>query len=246
MSEGGFPDALSSDEISVAASASHFLGYGAEEGDDDESIPSPPPGDTHSNNAAQGSTESPRRPSRGAVIAHARSRRASRGMNLSRNKENGLGDTMTSGEQSPIPRRRRERRKERDYLKMISISCKETGVTLYEQTWRWKETQEQSSIGKLIQSFYQFSREVDGGDLLFVNFEMPRKAKGTHARASSSAHLNRRGKGASTRSSGDGAMQMMCAQGDQVLVSVFYDIRKPTSTSRFIQPAMQAFIDDCW
>lgn len=48
-------------------------------------------------------------------------------------------------------------------LRLVSVCDKETGVCLFQRTWQWRGDQERSSIGNLVQSFYQFAREVDQG-----------------------------------------------------------------------------------
>lgn len=50
-----------------------------------------------------------------------------------------------------------------DKLRLLSVCDKETGVCLFQRAWQWRGDQERSSIGKLVQSFYQFAREVDQG-----------------------------------------------------------------------------------
>lgn len=48
-------------------------------------------------------------------------------------------------------------------LRLVSVCDKETGVCLFQRAWQWRGDQERSSIGNLVQSFYQFAREVDQG-----------------------------------------------------------------------------------
>lgn len=50
-------------------------------------------------------------------------------------------------------------------LRLLSVCDKETGVCLFQRAWQWRGDQERSSIGKLVQSFYQFAREVDQGGI---------------------------------------------------------------------------------
>lgn len=50
-------------------------------------------------------------------------------------------------------------------LRLLSVCDKETGVCLFQRAWQWRGDQERSSIGKLVQSFYQFAREVDQGGM---------------------------------------------------------------------------------
>lgn len=53
-------------------------------------------------------------------------------------------------------------------LRLVSVCDTETGACLFQRAWQWRGEQERSSIGKLVQSFYQFAREVDqGGAYLF-------------------------------------------------------------------------------
>lgn len=48
-------------------------------------------------------------------------------------------------------------------LRLVSVCDKETGVCLFQRAWQWRGDQERSCIGNLVQSFYQFAREVDQG-----------------------------------------------------------------------------------
>lgn len=50
-------------------------------------------------------------------------------------------------------------------LRLVSVCDKETGVCLFQRAWQWRGDQERSSIGNLVQSFYQFAREVDQGGM---------------------------------------------------------------------------------
>lgn len=50
-------------------------------------------------------------------------------------------------------------------LRLLSVCDKETGVCLFQRAWQWRGDQERPSIGKLVQSFYQFAREVDQGGI---------------------------------------------------------------------------------
>lgn len=52
-----------------------------------------------------------------------------------------------------------------DKLRLVSVCDQETGVCLFQRAWQWRGDQERSSIGNLVQSFYQFAREVDQGGM---------------------------------------------------------------------------------
>lgn len=54
-------------------------------------------------------------------------------------------------------------------LRLLSVCDKETGVCLFQRAWQWRGEQERSSIGKLVQSFYQFAREVDQGGVCITS-----------------------------------------------------------------------------
>jgi hypothetical protein len=48
-------------------------------------------------------------------------------------------------------------------IKYITISDSKTGFVLCEVIYKWNENTITTNIGNLIQSFYQFAREVDDG-----------------------------------------------------------------------------------
>ncbi|CAM9716340.1 unnamed protein product [Discosporangium mesarthrocarpum] len=120
----------------------------------------------------------------------------------------------------------RDRARGHDSLKILNVCDKETGVCLFQQHWQWKESQEPASIGKLVRSFYQFAREVNGGDISCVNFTgQPRP--------------NRR---ASRRARSTSAMQMVCSQNDDIIVAVFHEIKTSVITSTDNLPFIRDFV----
>ena len=70
-------------------------------------------------------------------------------------------------------RGRRKKRKPRDLnpLRQIRITDNITGTLLFERIYEWPDQTNTSNLGSLIQSFFQFAREVDGGDVESVYFE---------------------------------------------------------------------------
>jgi hypothetical protein len=90
-------------------------------------------------------------------------------------------DTQSKGSRSKKSRRFRG---EREMVKHVSIADTATGIVLFEKAYRWVEKAQTSMVGSLVQSFYQFAKEVDDGAISSVNFEMHVPAK--HRRTVSS------------------------------------------------------------
>lgn len=53
-------------------------------------------------------------------------------------------------------------------LKYITVSNSKTGFVVYERVFKWPENTITANLGSLIQSFYQFAREVDDGSMYFI------------------------------------------------------------------------------
>ncbi|CAN0290891.1 unnamed protein product [Pylaiella littoralis] len=123
-------------------------------------------------------------------------------------------------------------------LRLLSVCDKETGVCLFQRVWQWRGDQERPSIGKLVQSFYQFAREVDQGEISCVNFLVKSR---THRRVSSS-QAARRTRGPSTRSLPD-SMQMLCTRNDDIIVAVFFDVKTCVTTSSESQGSVREFLN---
>ena len=50
-------------------------------------------------------------------------------------------------------------------LRLLSISDASTGMCLFKCTWNWRRNTNVDGVGSLVQSFYQFAREIgDGGE----------------------------------------------------------------------------------
>jgi hypothetical protein len=58
-----------------------------------------------------------------------------------------------------------------DPLRLIRITDTFSGTLLFERIFEWPEHTNTSNLGSLVQSFFQFAREVDGGDVESVYFE---------------------------------------------------------------------------
>ncbi len=50
-----------------------------------------------------------------------------------------------------------------DPIRAVRITEKTTGLLLFEKVYKWNDNVAISNLGSLIQSFFQFAREVDGG-----------------------------------------------------------------------------------
>ncbi|CAM9533198.1 unnamed protein product, partial [Ectocarpus fasciculatus] len=58
-----------------------------------------------------------------------------------------------------------------DPLRLIRITDRHTGTLLFERIYEWPEHANPSNLGSLVQSFFQFAREVDGGEVESIYFE---------------------------------------------------------------------------
>jgi hypothetical protein len=102
------------------------------------------------------------------------------------------------------------------FVKNICILDVETGLIVFQKVYKWKESSAFSNLGGLIQSFYQFAREVDDGLISCVNFESGRKVttrllnpQDTYQQAASRNQT----------------MQMKSVKTADVIVSVFFDMQ---------------------
>eukprot|EP00904_Undaria_pinnatifida_P002609 jgi/Undpi1/12349/HiC_scaffold_5.g02023.m2 len=123
-------------------------------------------------------------------------------------------------------------------LRLVSVCCKETGVCLFQRAWQWRGDKGRSSIGNLVQSFYQFAREVDQGEISCVNFLVQSR---THRRVNSS-QAARRARGPSTRALPD-SMQMLCTRNEDIIVAVFFDVKTCVTTSTENQGNVREFLN---
>lgn len=113
------------------------------------------------------------------------------------------GDTSGVGGDRTVERGRERRarqpqvhRKPNRLLKLLIVSDSATGVSLFQHKWRWNDTKEQGSLGKLLHSFHQFARHLQGADnsaISCVNFEQ--QPESGHSRRPSSGTIDIHGLG---------------------------------------------------
>mmetsp|Transcript_16629 Transcript_16629/g.25026 ORF Transcript_16629/g.25026 Transcript_16629/m.25026 type:complete len:212 (-) Transcript_16629:252-887(-) len=103
-------------------------------------------------------------------------------------------------------------------IKNITISDARTGFVVIERVYRWPEQAVTTNLGSLIQSFYQFAREVDDGEIVSVNFE---EHKGT----GKPRNRNSTGSGGRSHQKHVDTMKMVCRRNEKFVVSVFYDMK---------------------
>jgi hypothetical protein len=54
-------------------------------------------------------------------------------------------------------------------LRLLTVSDASTGICLYKCTWNWRKNTNVDGVGSLVQSFFQFAREIgDGGERIVV------------------------------------------------------------------------------
>lgn len=73
-------------------------------------------------------------------------------------------------------------------LRFVHISEITKGTCVYEYKWKWSIDGHSECVGSLVQTFMQFAREVDTGDVSCVNFTLPFAAQ-MASRLSSGARL---------------------------------------------------------
>lgn len=83
-----------------------------------------------------------------------------------------MSDSSTLGSSKGAVHKSSRRKKisPHDPVKNIRITDIETGVLLFERIYKWHEHANTASLGSLIQSFFQFAREVDDGGSGFFLF----------------------------------------------------------------------------
>lgn len=115
-------------------------------------------------------------------------------------------------------RRGKRQRTGTDALKLIGVSEGSTGVLLYQKVYRWSEGAKPEALGSLVQSFFQFSREIDDGSISCVNFERPMQTHAQHRRQVSNSMRRNMRAAAET-------MQLLCLRDPAgFVVQVFHEI----------------------
>nr|CCA20617.1 conserved hypothetical protein [Albugo laibachii Nc14] len=58
-----------------------------------------------------------------------------------------------------------------DELRILKVFSRQSGDCLFSHRWKWHADAHEEGLNSLIQSFLQFSREIDGGDLMELRFD---------------------------------------------------------------------------
>lgn len=125
-----------------------------------------------------------------------------------------------------------KKRKKREIIKNICILDAVTGYLLFERKYKWPERVMAPNLSSLIRSFYQFSREVDDGNIASVNFEGGKSRKGKGKDNFKHRSLN----------TTFDTMQMVCVRSDKIVVSVFYDMHGELVPSSALKEKVTAFV----
>lgn len=117
--------------------------------------------------------------------------------------------------------RRKPKKKERrkHLVKLISVAHAGTGVILFEHIYKWPEDTQLTSVGGLAQSFFQFAREVDDGNIVSVHFEgAPRNHRRAKTPTSTPSSRSKTTRAPNT-------MKMVTTKDDIIIMTVFYDTK---------------------
>mmetsp|Transcript_13178 Transcript_13178/g.17372 ORF Transcript_13178/g.17372 Transcript_13178/m.17372 type:complete len:243 (+) Transcript_13178:278-1006(+) len=110
----------------------------------------------------------------------------------------------------------------REALKLLSLNEAQWGGLILQKVWRWPDGKDYSSIGKLVQSFIQFSREIgEDGEISCVNFEVPNQQRQRMPQSINHPLYSR----AMNPPLAVESMQMVCRRNSKVVVSCFYSVK---------------------
>ncbi|KAJ0399495.1 hypothetical protein P43SY_003372 [Pythium insidiosum] len=56
-------------------------------------------------------------------------------------------------------------------LRMLKLTDRQSGVCMFTSTWKWHPHGHEEGVDALVQSFAQFAREIDGGEVVRVHFD---------------------------------------------------------------------------
>eukprot|EP00033_Pygsuia_biforma_P001934 GCRY01002156.1.p1 GENE.GCRY01002156.1~~GCRY01002156.1.p1 ORF type:complete len:114 (-),score=11.68 GCRY01002156.1:968-1309(-) len=103
----------------------------------------------------------------------------------------------------------------------VVIGDTKTGTSLLDKVWRWKGEPNREGVSKLMQVFFQFSREMDTGVINQVMFDEPEDV--SRARPTGLGTLRRRPPTWSQVQQNRSAVGMMLQRSPRVMVAVFHD-----------------------
>lgn len=124
---------------------------------------------------------------------------------------------MSTSTSTSRGRRKKDRRKSSapEPIRLVRVTDRSTGVLLFEGIYKWADHTNTANLGSLIQSFFQFAREVDGGEVESVFFEESPFLVVPTPRSGSSDPKT-------TVSAAD-AMKMIHNKTDDIIIVVFYE-----------------------
>ena len=103
----------------------------------------------------------------------------------------------------------------------LNILDTPTGLSVFEKVWKWDGVETSEGVEALIRSFYQFSREIDDGEIQRVQFALP------SSNASSRKHGRqgrRRPRGGDGGGIADSLMGMICERRAALSVVLFHGV----------------------
>ena len=103
----------------------------------------------------------------------------------------------------------------------LNILDTPTGLSVFEKVWKWDGVETSEGVEALIRSFYQFSREIDDGEIQRVQFALP------SSNASSRKHGRqgrRRPRGGDAGGIADSLMGMICERRAALSVVLFHGV----------------------
>jgi len=131
--------------------------------------------------------------------------------------------------------------KGQDALKLLTINEASWGGLLHQRIWRWPEDKPPRTMGKLVQSFFQFSREIgEEGEVACVNFEIPTAL--SQKRSFSNFNRSPWAKAGGQPAAAE-AMQLVCHRDTQILVSCFYSVQNGTISHCTTREKVQNMIE---
>ncbi|GLD99361.1 hypothetical protein PINS_up008080 [Pythium insidiosum] len=136
-------------------------------------------------------------------------------------------------------------------LRMLKLTDRQSGICLFTSTWKWHPHGHEEGVDALVQSFAQFAREIDGGEVVRVHFDCnPSRfssgslGNGTPTPSSMSGDERRM---SYSYQSSTNAMEMVTHQTPEVQAVLFHDRVAPmvaTELQSFLALATVRFLEN--
>ncbi|TMW56565.1 hypothetical protein Poli38472_006575 [Pythium oligandrum] len=136
----------------------------------------------------------------------------------------------------------------RPALRMLKVLERASGICLFTKQWQWHPQGQPEGVDALVQSFTQFAREIDGGDIVRVHFDT-RTAQGS---STSIGSISATPKGQSLsgeeerRPAQSTAIEMLSHETENLHVVLFHDRFSDETTVQmrvFLNQIVQCFVD---